>query len=102
MTIITASDFRTSQRMWIDRLMAGEKIVVRSRQHGSFQLSAKPVKEKKAKAPKPETKALSWEEMKKGIEADPLRSLDYLGMLVRNTGKTSEQLVAEQLKEKYG
>ena len=49
MTIITASDFRASQGKWMGRLAAGEKIIVRSREHGDMQVSAKPVKQPKAK-----------------------------------------------------
>lgn len=85
MTTITASDFRASQGMWLNRLAAGEKLIVRSREHGDMQLTAKPVKAKKAKATKPKrdiytefrgalqdwkdylagdtSKMLSWEEM---------------------------------------
>ncbi len=85
MTTVTATDFRTSQGMWMGRLAAGEKIIVRSREYGDIQLTAKPVKRKKAKAKKPqrdiyaefrgalqdwkdylagdETKMLTWEEM---------------------------------------
>ena len=85
MTTVTATDFRTSQGMWMGRLAAGEKIIVRSREYGDIQLTAKPVKRKQAKAKKPqrdiyaefrgalqdwkdylagdETKMLTWEEM---------------------------------------
>ena len=85
MTTITATDFRASQGMWMGRLTAGEKIIVRSREYGDIQLTAKPVKRKKAKTAKPrrdiyaefrgalqdwkdylagdETKMLTWEEM---------------------------------------
>jgi len=52
MTTITASDFRASQGMWLNRLAAGEKLIVRSREHGDLLLSAKLVKAKKAKAVK--------------------------------------------------
>ena len=49
MTIITASDFRASQGKWMRRLAAGEKIIVRSREYGDMQVTAKPVKKAKAK-----------------------------------------------------
>lgn len=49
MTIITASDFRASQGKWMGRLAAGEKIIIRSREHGDMQVSVKPVKKAKAK-----------------------------------------------------
>ena len=47
MTTVTASDFRASQGMWLNRLAEGEKIIVRSRGCGDMQLTAKPVKAKK-------------------------------------------------------
>ena len=52
-TIINATDFRASQGLWLNRLAAGEKIIVRSRGREDMQLTAKPVKAKKAKAAKP-------------------------------------------------
>ena len=45
MTIITASDFGASPGKWMGRLAAGEKIIIRSREHGDMQVSAKPVKQ---------------------------------------------------------
>lgn len=53
MTTVTATDFRASQGKWMGRLAAGEKIIVRSREYGDIQLTAKPVKRKKAKTTKP-------------------------------------------------
>lgn len=46
MTTITATDFGTNIGTWINRLAAGEKIIVRSRKHGDLQLSAKLIKPK--------------------------------------------------------
>lgn len=51
MTTITATDFNTNKGTWINRLAAGEKIIVRSRKHGDLLLSAKLIK------PKPNKKA---------------------------------------------
>lgn len=49
MTIVTASDFRASQGKWMGKLAAGEKIIIRSKEHGDMQISAKPVRKGKAK-----------------------------------------------------
>ena len=34
--------------------------------------------------------------------AKPLESLDYLGSLIKSSGKTSEQLISDHINEKYG
>lgn len=39
MTTIAATDFRASQGMWMGRLAAGEKIIVRYSEHGDMQLT---------------------------------------------------------------
>ena len=52
-----------SQGMWLNRLAAGETLIVRSREHGDMQLTAKPVKAKKSKATKP--KRDIWENTQK-------------------------------------
>ena len=49
MTIITATDFGSAPAKWMGRMAAGEKIIVRSRQHGDMQVTVKPVKQTKAK-----------------------------------------------------
>lgn len=99
MTTVTASDFRASQGIWMGRLAAGEKIIVRSREHGDMQLMAKPVKTKRPKSTKP--KHDTYQEELKEAGKDPLKALDYLGKLVKNTGKSPEQLIGDYLEEKY-
>ncbi len=34
--------------------------------------------------------------------SDPIEALEDIGRIIRNTGKTSEQLIDEYLEEKYG